>query len=119
MKICTETGASLIRSNWLENMKNYLDLHFTENIRIEDASRQVGIHRSHVAFVKKFGCSPQCYLQKLRMDKGARLLRESDLSVTEIALSLGYPELYSFTRAFTKFRRRHTELTDIPSVSSA
>ncbi|GFZ79612.1 hypothetical protein GCM10008018_26450 [Paenibacillus marchantiophytorum] len=105
MKISAKGSTSVAGTHWLDQVKAYLDLHFTENIRIEDAARQVGIHRSHlsVAFVKKFGCSPQHYLQKLRMEKGARLLRECDWSVTEVALSLGYPELYAFTRTFTKY----------------
>ncbi|MDD9267314.1 AraC family transcriptional regulator [Paenibacillus sp. GCM10023248] len=93
------------REGWLDDVKDYLDLHAGENIRIEDAARSVGIHRSHLfaCFRSKFGLSPQQYLQKIRLEKGANLLRETNLSVTEIALSLGYPELYSFTRAFTKY----------------
>lgn len=93
------------KAYWLDDVKDYLDLHATEHIRIEDAARLVGIHRSHLfaSFRKKFGVSPQQYLQKIRLTKGTSLLRETALSVTEIALSLGYPELYSFTRSFTKY----------------
>ncbi|MBP1962770.1 AraC family transcriptional regulator [Paenibacillus aceris] len=93
------------KANWLDDVKDYLDLHATEHIRIEDAARLVGVHRSHLfaSFRKKYGVSPQQYLQKIRLTKGASLLRETVLSVTEIALSLGYPELYSFTRSFTKY----------------
>lgn len=93
------------REGWLDDVKDYLDLHASENIRIEDAARLVGIHRSHLyaAFRGKFGLSPQQYLQKIRLEKGASLLRETCLSVTEIGLSLGYPELYSFSRSFTKY----------------
>ncbi|BFT71101.1 AraC family transcriptional regulator [Paenibacillus sp. P36] len=93
------------KADWLDDVKEYLDLHATEHIRIEDAARLVGVHRSHLfaSFRKKYGVSPQQYLQKIRLTKGASLLRETTLSVTEIALSLGYPELYSFTRSFTKY----------------
>jgi AraC-like DNA-binding protein len=54
-------------------------------------------------FSAKLGISPMQYLQRLRMRGGANLLTETDLSVTEIALSLGYPDLYSFTRAYRKY----------------
>lgn len=40
------------------------------------------------------------YLQQIRMDKARKLLMDTNASITEIALSLGYPNLYSFTRAF-------------------
>ena len=43
---------------------------------------------------------PLKYLQRIRMEKAKRLLQETDATITEIALSLGYPNLYSFTRAF-------------------
>ncbi|OPH59069.1 hypothetical protein BC351_22350 [Paenibacillus ferrarius] len=52
----------------------------------------IGLSLSLFWAEKKFGCSTQSYLQKLKMDKSARLLRESNLSVIEIALSLGYAE---------------------------
>ncbi|MOA67458.1 DNA-binding transcriptional regulator AraC [compost metagenome] len=42
-------------------------------------------------------------MQRLKMGKGAQLLRVTDKPVTEIALSIGYPDLYAFTRAFTSY----------------
>jgi AraC-like DNA-binding protein len=91
--------------NWVTQVKEYLELHFTEHIRIDTVAQYAGVHRSHLyaSFLKAFGCSPIQYLQRLRMEKGAQLLKESRLSVTAISLTLGYPDLYSFTRAFTKF----------------
>lgn len=91
--------------NWLARVKDYLELHCTEHITIETSARYAGVHRSHLyaSFMEAYGCSPMQYLQQLRMERGAKLLKESGLSVTEIALSLGYPDLYSFSRAFTKY----------------
>ncbi|NOV03964.1 AraC family transcriptional regulator [Paenibacillus planticolens] len=105
MMNATIRSAPARKAGWLDDVKDYLDLHATEQIRIEDAARLVGVHRSHLftSFRKQFGVSPQQYLQKIKLEKGASLLRETALSVTEIALSLGYPELYSFTRSFTKY----------------
>jgi AraC-like DNA-binding protein len=37
------------------------------------------------------------------MKSAGKMLGESDFSVTEIALSLGYPDLYTFTKAFRKY----------------
>ncbi|TBL79517.1 AraC family transcriptional regulator [Paenibacillus thalictri] len=93
------------KRNWVAKVKEYLELHYTEQIRIEEAADYAGVHRSHlyVSFSKQYGCSPMQYLQRLRMDKGAQMLKQTPLTVTEIALSLGYPDLYSFTRAFSKY----------------
>ncbi|MNY65272.1 HTH-type transcriptional activator RhaS [compost metagenome] len=86
-------------------MKDFFDLHYTEHIRVEDAAAHFGYHRSHVyaAFLKAYGVSPQRYLAGKRIEKGAELLKTTSLSVTEIAYSLGYSELYAFTRAFTTY----------------
>ncbi|OCT15548.1 hypothetical protein A8709_15850 [Paenibacillus pectinilyticus] len=93
------------RENWLQQVKEFFDLHYTEQIRVEDAAHQFGYHRSHLyaAFLKKYGTSPQRYLASKRLEKGAELLKTTTLSVTEIAYSLGYSELYAFTRAFTTY----------------
>lgn len=93
------------KENWLEQVKEFFDLHYTEHIRVEDAASHFGYHRSHLyaAFLKKYGISPQRYLAAKRLDKGAELLKTTSLSVTEIAYSLGYSELYAFTRAFTTY----------------
>lgn len=94
-----------VKKHWVTQVKDYIDLHYTENIHIEHAAKLVGVHRSHLTstFTQQYALSPMQYLQKQRMERGAQLLKETGLSVTEIALSLGYPELYSFTRAFKRY----------------
>ena len=44
--------------------------------------------------------SPQQYYRALRLDTGRRLLDNSDLSVTEIAIACGFDSRAAFTRAF-------------------
>ena len=46
--------------------------------------------------------SPQQYYRALRLDAGRRLLENSDLSVTEIALACGFESRGNFSRAFKK-----------------
>lgn len=105
LKKLTQSEKQNPKSHWLARVKDYLELHCTEQITIEMAASYAGVHRSHLyaSFMEAYGCSPMQYLQQLRMEQGAQLLKQSSLSVTEIALSLGYPDLYSFSRAFTKF----------------
>ncbi|RKN79253.1 AraC family transcriptional regulator [Paenibacillus ginsengarvi] len=45
---------------------------------------------------------PVKYMQKVRLDNAKQLLMQTTLSVTDIALSVGYPDLFTFTRAFTR-----------------
>jgi len=61
-----------------------------------------------------FGTTPRSFLAELRLNEAAKLLKESNLNVAEIADRAGYESAASFTRAFRRrqgvapgeFRRR-------------
>jgi AraC-like DNA-binding protein len=92
-------------SMWIRESEIFMDTHFTEKISVQDVADYVGIHRSHFtdAFTKQLGISPGQYLQQLRLGKGKQMLEETIVPITEIALSLGYSELFAFTRAFRNY----------------
>lgn len=102
---------------WVRKGLEFMHAHYMEHVSIQEMTRQIGINRSHFtrAFTKAVGMPPIHYLHKLRLDKSAQLLTNSLLSITEIALMSGYPDLYSYSRAFAKrysvspsrFRRDH------------
>lgn len=91
-------------TGWLEDCVRYIRLHYAENISVDQIARHFGLHRSYLsaAFAKHTGQSPMQYLTCLRLHKGAQMLEETSLSITEIALSVGYPDLYAFSRAFAR-----------------
>lgn len=91
-------------TGWVEQCIRYMQLHYTEDINVEQIAQHFNLHRSYVstALAKRIGQSPGKYLQSLRLNKAAQLLRETDYSVTEIGLSVGYPDLYRFSRAFSR-----------------
>lgn len=92
-------------SGWIRECMEFMDLHATEGITVQQVAAFAGVHRSYFSnvFASQIGVSPQKFLQKIRMEKAKRLVVETDASVTEIALSLGYPNLYTFTRAFKMY----------------
>lgn len=65
-----------------------------------------GMHRTMIARLLKnhFGLSFSDYLLKLRIGKAQQMLRETDLSLAEIAEQTGYTAYLTFKRAFI----RHT-----------
>jgi len=94
-------------AGWIEECVEYMELHATEGITVQQVADFAGVHRSYFTnvFTGQVGMPPMKYLQKIRMDKAKRLLMETNASITEIALSLGYPSLYTFTRAFKIYYR--------------
>lgn len=55
------------------------------------------------AFKSSFGATPHAWLQSLRMEEAARLVRETRQSLSDIAVLTGYPSPAHFSQAF----RRH------------
>lgn len=92
-------------AGWIHTCMEFMEIHATEGISVQQVADFAGVHRSYFSnmFANQVGMSPMKYLQMIRMEKAKRLLKETDATVTEIALSLGYPNLYSFTRAFKTY----------------
>jgi AraC-like DNA-binding protein len=91
-------------SDWVRQSLDFIHAHYTEKITVEDVTRYVRLHRTHFSkiFTKQIGMPPSSYIINLRLERGKQLLQESPLTVTEVALSVGYPDIYSFTRSFTR-----------------
>ena len=54
------------------------------------------------AFRATFGETPHRYLQRRRVERSMFLLRETDRSVTDICLDVGFISLGTFSRTFTE-----------------
>lgn len=89
---------------WLQKGKEYMDIHFAGGITVEGVSSHAGVDRTHFAkqFRKAYGLSPVQYIQRLKMNQAKRLLVQTPLTLTEVAHSVGYPDLFSFSKAFKK-----------------
>ena len=89
---------------YVEYAINYLQANYA-NAKINDVAQQIGINRSYLTsiFRKQVGMSPQEYLMQYRMDKAQDLLVESDISVQEIALRVGYENALTFSKIFKSY----------------
>ena len=92
-------------TSFLQNSIEFMNTHFTNGIRVQDVAQHTGMTRSHFTsmFTERMGFSPKAYLQRLRMEKAMHYLKETSFSVTEIALAISYPDVYSFSRAFSQY----------------
>lgn len=92
------------QNDWVRQSLDFIHAYYSEKITVEDVAQYVRLHRTHFSkiFTKEVGMPPLNYIIEMRLNRGKKLLLESTLSVTEIALSVGYLDIYSFTRAFTR-----------------
>lgn len=75
------------------------------NINVEDISDYVGIDRSYLyrLFKGKMGVSPKKYIMEYKLKTAAKLLKETSLSVGQVALSVGFDDQLYFSTAFRSF----------------
>ncbi|MEU7278997.1 AraC family transcriptional regulator [Streptomyces sp. NPDC045431] len=73
---------------------------------VESLARAAAMSRP--AFARQFkalvGSSPLAYLARLRIDRAARMLRDTDELVGDIAQAVGYASEFAFSRAFSRQR---------------
>ena len=89
---------------YVEKAMNYIETNYSYPITVEDIAHYVGISRSHLfrSFQNYMSKSPKDYLSGYRIRQACRLLRETDLSVSTIAYSVGFENNLYFSKAFRK-----------------
>lgn len=84
--------------------KRFVEENLGEKLSVEAIARKVGVSAFHFAhaFQAATGVPPHKYLMQRRMEQAKSLLRETDLSLTEIALRVGYSSSSHFCVGFLK-----------------
>lgn len=84
--------------------RRLLDRHYTTPITIEQLSQEVALSPYYLIrlFRRIYKQTPHQYLIQLRITRAKELLRSSDLSVTEICMTIGFESLGSFSTLFRK-----------------
>ena len=90
----------------LQQIKDYLDFHYPETIRLDDLAETFYINKFYLSriFKEVTSFTINDYLNVNRIKKAHRLLLETDDSITSIAEQLGYENITYFERVFKKYR---------------
>ena len=101
----------------IEKAVDYIRCRYREAIRMADLAKRVGLSVRHFdrRFKQALSVSPKSFLIKTRIQSACESLRESTISVGELALELGFSDQSSFTLLFRremgltplKYRRRY------------
>ncbi len=85
-------------------IKFYIDAKYTEKLRIEEIAEYFGIHPNHLSrlFRENYDITPKLYLNRLKMEKAALLLRATDNPIVLIAESIGFEDQHAFSKLFKK-----------------
>lgn len=94
-----------------------MDEMLTENLPLRNIARLAHLSPFHFhrSFCAIFGETPHAYRTRRRLERASRLLKETDVPVTEVCLDTGFESVGSFSALFrrrygaspTEFRRKH------------
>ena len=95
-------GEYRLRDFYIKEALTFIEQNFQRDISIEEIAEVCGLNRSYFGKVFRgaVGESPQAYLLHYRMARAAQLLKETRLSIGEIAREVSYDNQLHFSRAF-------------------
>ncbi len=103
--------------------RDAMDRAYAQPLDVPALARIALVSEAHFirTFRATFGETPHRYLQRRRVERAAFLLRETDRSVTEVCLDVGFASLGTFSRTFRAVvgesptaYRRHAEPIPAP-----
>ena len=108
----TEQDGLTLRRKDLERVADIceiLDKNLTDSPTIPDLARALSWNETQLmrTFRQAVGMTVHNYLHRARMERAYEVLSTTDLSITQVALEVGYEYASNFTTAF----RRHFKLT--------
>ncbi|EKZ4335805.1 helix-turn-helix transcriptional regulator [Listeria monocytogenes] len=133
--VCADIGERLIpidsvekddyNKNMIWKMTDYIHRNYDKKISLDSIAESGVVCRSKCCelFRNYLLQSPNVYLNRYRLTKSCELLRNTNMSISEIALSCGFQSSSYFTSVFCKkigmipkdFRKRSHKNTDKPS----
>jgi YesN/AraC family two-component response regulator len=82
----------------------YVHEHYADTISRSDLARHVALSDDYLTFCfrKELGVTPIAYLHRYRVNQAKQLLTKTSMSITEIALHVGFSDSSYFGRIFRR-----------------
>jgi AraC-like DNA-binding protein len=89
----------------IDRILDYINNNYRNEIDFEQMAENIGISYSYIRKIVKevTGKSLLDYVNILRINEAKRLIRQTNMTITEIASNLGYNNIQSFSRFFKKY----------------
>lgn len=93
-----------INSVQIEETVRYINAHYSENLKLKDMAERVYISPQYLSglFKKEMFMTISDYIAKIRMERAKELLKDTGLSIGEIAEKTGYKDIRHFSTMFKR-----------------
>jgi len=88
----------------LAKVEQFVLLHYPDPLPLETVARVAGLEKTYFSkyFHEKTGMCYLAWLSWIRVQFAIALVRAADLPITEVAFSVGFQDVRTFERAFTR-----------------
>lgn len=92
------------KESYVEEVIDYIEKNYARKLGIHEIARYIGLDRSYLGTIfKEFtGLTPQDYLIQFRLKKSCELMKDSRLSIGDVARAVGYDDPLLFSKTFKK-----------------
>lgn len=93
-------------SERLKEVTGWIDAHFAESFTLDDLAARSGVSKSQLARLSNdaLGIPISKYVQNARLNAAAKLLKESDRSISDIAAATGFYDQSHLSHVFRRER---------------
>ncbi|MBC2845096.1 AraC family transcriptional regulator [Winogradskyella flava] len=87
---------------WVNLLRELLNDNWNKQLRLNDMAKIVGVHPVTISkyFRRYFSCTLGAYQRKLKTNRSIDLIKNSQLSLSEIAYACGFADQSHFIRSF-------------------
>ena len=91
----------------LKKALDFIETHYGEPLNVDRVAKEVYLSSSRLSHVIKseLGITLGDYISKVRIEKAEALLKDRELSISQIALEVGFPDQSYFTKVFKKIEK--------------
>lgn len=89
----------------IEQAIRFMSLHYTQQVSIDQLSRMLGYHRTHLSrmFKRTTGLSPKQYLMQIRLERAQMLLSDTSMPIDHVASAVGFNDPLYFSKKFKEW----------------
>ena len=89
----------------IDDVLRYITAHYNNKMTTASLAEQFFLNEHYFChfFKEATGQSPISYIHRYRIEKAVLLLKNTDRSITEIAMSVGFEDANYFSRTFKKY----------------
>lgn len=94
------------KNNYVKEAIIFIHANYSRNITIHDIANYLSLNRSYLytLFKEEVNMSPKQYLIEFRINKACELMTSSNLTISQIARSVGYNDPLMFSKTFKKHK---------------